>query len=139
MKLSVPSVVLAVLLLLTASGCGDGGPEIVRVAGKATYQQKPVANLILTFSPTSGRPSIAMTDADGKFDLDFEPNRKGAQTGVHKVTFEWMASDPGEEQDILEGKRKRPKNIEAIFKKHNKAGLDVEITEAITDLELKLD
>jgi hypothetical protein len=141
MKLSVPSVVFVFLLLLTAAGCGDDGPKIVRVAGKATYQQKPVSNLILTFSPTSGRPSIGVTDAEGQFDLDFDENRKGAQVGVHKVTVEYRPKDPGEEMDILEGKKKRPKEIAAIIKKYNEGSqsLNVEIKEATTELELKLD
>jgi hypothetical protein len=129
------------MLLLAVSGCSDGGPKIVRVAGKATYKDKPIPNLILQFNPPTGRPSSGFTDAEGKFDLDFEENRKGAQTGVHTVTIEWRASDPGEEQDILEGKRKRPKDIEAIFKKYGpgKQPLTVEIKEATTELELKLE
>ena len=103
----IVSTAVFVLALLSVIGCGDGGPKIVTVSGQATYKQKPIERLILTFSPASGRPSTAMTDANGKFELVYEGERKGAQVGTHTVTIEYRAKDPGEEMDILEGRKKR--------------------------------
>ncbi len=137
----IVSASVFVYALLLISGCGDGGPKIVTVSGQATYKQKPIPRLILTFSPANGRPSTAMTDADGKFELDYLGERKGVQVGTHTVTFEYRAKDPGEEMDILEGKKKRPPEIEAIMKKYiaGKESLTVEIKEATKTFELKLD
>ena len=140
MRKIVSASVFAFALLLII-GCGDGGPKIVTVSGQATYKQKPIERLILTFSPANGRPSTAMTDADGKFELVYEGERKGAQQGSHTVTVEYRAKDPGEEMDILEGKKKRPPEIEAIIKKYveGKERLIVEVKEATKTFELKLD
>ncbi len=137
----IVSTAVFVLALLSVTGCGDGGPKIVTVSGQATYKQKPIERLILTFSPASGRPSTAMTDANGKFELVYEGERKGAQVGTHTVTIEYRAKDPGEEMDILEGRKKRPAEIDAIIKKYveGKERLTVEVKEAMKSYELKLD
>lgn len=130
------------LALLVISGCGEAGPKIVDVAGVATYKSKPVPRLILTFTPANGRPSVSsVTDAQGKFELNYEGTRKGAQVGSHTVTVEYMPTDPGEEMDIVEGKKRRPPEIEAIIKKYvnGQEKKTVEIKEATPNLDLQLD
>ena len=84
---------------------------------------------------------MGTTDANGKFELVYEGDRKGAIVGSHTVTIEYMPKDPGEEMDILEGKKKRPPEIEAIIKKYvnTREQLKVEIKEETKNLELKLD
>ncbi|MFM9874446.1 MAG: hypothetical protein ACKVQS_13405 [Fimbriimonadaceae bacterium] len=138
----IVSLSLSSIALLFFSGCGDSGPKIVEVAGRATYQQKPVQRILVTFSPETGRPSVSsLTDADGKFELTYEGTRKGAQVGTHTVTIEYYPTDPGEEQDIVEGKKKRPAAVEAILKKYGsgKEKKTVEIKQAVKDLDLQLD
>jgi hypothetical protein len=141
MNTRVWNFVCTAALIVVFSGCGDSGPKIVKVAGKATYKGKPLPRLILTFSPDTGRPSTAMTDAEGNFDLEYEGTRKGAQVGNHTVTVEYRPKDPGEEMEILEGRKKRPPEIEAIIKKYvtGKTPLTVEVKESISNLDLKLD
>jgi hypothetical protein len=127
-------------LLVAFVGCGDG-IKVVPVSGIATYKGKPIPRLIITFTPPTGRPSAGMTDAEGRFELNYEEDRKGAQVATHTITVEYRPGDPGEEMDILEGKKKRPPAIDAIIKKYQdgKQNLTVEIKQATKDLDLKLD
>lgn len=139
LKFAAPLVTLFSFLLI--SGCGDSGPQVVEVSGRATYKQKPVPRLVLTFSPANGRASIGTTDGNGNFELVYEGERKGAIQGTHTVTIDYMPGDPGEEMDILEGKKKRPPVVEAILRKYVMGNnrLTVEVKEATTTFDLKLD
>ena len=136
----VPWMVLGCMFMV---GCGPSGPRVVPVSGQVTYKGKPVTRITLGFTPEggSGRPSTGETDAQGKFELVYEGTRKGAEVGKHSVSFNYQASDPGEEMEILEGKKKRPPEIEALFKKYgpNQPPLIIEIKEPTKGLELKID
>ena len=73
-------------LLLTISGCGRGDyPEMARVTGTVTYKGKPVQNMMVNFMPTAGRPSWGKTDAEGRYEMIYDEDYKGVQTGHHKV------------------------------------------------------
>ena len=137
-------VLLALMIvgtLVFAEGCGPAGPKVVPVAGQVTYKGKAVPRLLLGFAPESGRPSSGATDAEGKFVLEYEEGRKGAQVGTHTVSFNYLPADPGEEMEITEGRRKRPPAIEAILKKYGpgQEPLKIEIKEATSNLEVKID
>src|SRR5688572_11184430 len=87
-----------ILLLAACAGCGSDAPEIVRVSGTVTRGGKPVPGLIVHFQPEGGRPSWGQTDAQGHYDLDYDPDHRGAKVGKHKVFFELGsagASEPG--------------------------------------------
>ena len=127
------------VLLMLLSGCGERRPETVPVSGVATYKGKPVPRILLTFTPAMGRPSTGTTDAEGKFELSYEAEHKGAQPGTHTVTVDYLPRDPGEEMEIEEGRKKRPPEIEAILKKYATQKLTVEVKEEPTTLDLKLD
>jgi hypothetical protein len=146
MPFTMPRLLALLFLaaLLCLSGCGRS--DVVPVSGTATRGGKPVANVVLWFTPSEGRPSWALTDADGKFELDYNRENKGAKVAKHRVTvvYEPRPSDPGEEQLILSGQKKRlgrPPEMDAILAKYSPAvsTLEVEITKAINDLEIKLD
>jgi len=73
-------------VLLTIVGCGRGDyPEMARVTGTVTYKGKPVPNMMVNFMPPDGRPSWGKTDAEGKYDLAYDADYKGAKMGHHKV------------------------------------------------------
>ena len=72
-------------MLLILNGCG-GGPDVVPVAGVLTYKGKPVPNVIVDFMPAGGRPSWGKTDAQGRFQLEYDDKHKGALIGKHKVS-----------------------------------------------------
>lgn len=54
------------ILFLTACG----GPELTKVAGTVKYNDKPVSNATVVFTPDAGGPvGAATTDKDGKYGL----------------------------------------------------------------------
>lgn len=69
-------------------GCGGvKGPEVATVSGTVTLDGKPLPNVNLQFVPeeSGGSPSYGGTNADGKYQLLFNQNRKGAMLGKHRV------------------------------------------------------
>lgn len=78
----------ALLLFLTAAGCG-GGKEIglVSVEGVVTLNGAPLPDASVIFRPTKGRPSIGITDTNGRYRLEYIEGQKGAIAGQHKVSI----------------------------------------------------
>jgi hypothetical protein len=69
------------------SGCGDGRPARVPVAGKVLIDGKPVVIGAVRFTPADGRPATGELGPDGSFRLTtFEPG-DGAVVGMHTVTI----------------------------------------------------
>lgn len=61
---------------------------MVPVTGRITKGGKPVAFVTVTFWPERGRASMARTDADGHYQLEFSKDIPyGAVPGMHKVYF----------------------------------------------------
>ncbi len=87
----------AVLLVAAGlSGCGGGdeGPELAVVRGTVTLDGKPVQGAIVQFVPLGGEgtTSVAETDADGRYELQYTTNRSGAVVGECLVRIE--SGDP---------------------------------------------
>ena len=78
-------------------GCGGGGPddmpEIGAVTGTVTVDGQPGANLIVSFQPEGGRPSMGTTDASGKYELVYSRDAKGAKIGKNLVTISTAVAD----------------------------------------------
>jgi len=70
-------------------GCGSTNPETIAVTGRVTCQGKPVAGLLVQFTPQGeglpGKPAGGTTDADGKFSLSTYKDDDGAVVGLHQV------------------------------------------------------
>ena len=79
---------IAVLGLLTCSGCGPSRPETAPVAGRVTFQGKPVAEGMITFLPEHGRPAIGAIGPDGGYRLTTFEAGDGAPPGKYTVTIE---------------------------------------------------
>lgn len=77
-------VVLPALLML---GCGQQGPKLVNVEGTLTVNGKPIEGALIEFQPDdpNGSPSYGATNAEGHYELEFNPQRKGALIGMHTV------------------------------------------------------
>jgi hypothetical protein len=123
-------------------GCGPGGPEIVEIEGTVTHNGKPVPNLRIYFAPTDGRPSWGISDAEGKFVLDYDYDYDGAKVGTHKV---WVI-DEGANVDptLAMSGAPRPKRDPAmaeILEKYgkDKSQLTVEVKKRDKSFQLKLD
>jgi hypothetical protein len=103
-----------------------------------TYQGKPVNNVVLDFFPESGdRPSWGLTDAQGRFKLEYDRDNKGALVGKHKV---FARPGPGGEQ--VPGMRPiPPKELAEFFEKYSadKSTVVVEITASTRELTLAWD
>lgn len=114
---------------LMLSGCSDGLPERVPVAGTLTIDGKPLSGAFVNFYPASGRPSNGRTDESGRFVLGCFEDADGAQVGNHEVsviavqeinpnTMKWFA----------------PKKYANI----STAGLAFSVNEPIEDLKIEL-
>lgn len=126
---------------LVAAGCGPGGPKVVKVNGTVTRGGQPLKDIRLTFFPEQGRPSSALTDAEGRFSLQYTPDRPGAVVGKHKVTAWYRPEDPGSLRAMETGKLKTPPAMLAVQAKYGKretTPLTIDV-QGSQSLELKLD
>lgn len=76
------------LFIVAAVGCGGPPadlPDIGAVSGVVTLDGQPLENARVMFTPDHSRPSGAMTDANGRYELVFNEKIKGAAVGKHKV------------------------------------------------------
>ena len=88
-----PRLLLLALLLPAPLGCGGSG--VAPVSGRVTLNDKPLANVHVSFQPiappgkvVAGGGSYAITDADGRFTLRLvDGERPGAVDGSHRVEF----------------------------------------------------
>jgi hypothetical protein len=133
MKSLAPTAGLVVLCLFPIA-CSSG-PHVVSVKGTVTRGGLPLKNLLLTFYPEGDeRPSSGQTDAEGRFDLKYDKDTKGASPGTHKVVVAFRPRSPVEpafhpDQDAILEK----------YGKRETTALSVVITHAESDLQLKLD
>ncbi len=79
----------AVFVPAALFGCGPKY-EFVEVHGKVTYQQEPLAGMIVRFYPISDDKvqhpyATGMTDAAGEYTLTRHPNKPGALIGKNRV------------------------------------------------------
>ncbi len=74
------------LAFVMCPGCGSSGPPLAPVTGTVLLDGNPVAGLLVEFQPIqNGRPSMAYTDQQGRFKLQFTKSRWGAMPGEHRV------------------------------------------------------
>jgi len=93
-------------LILFIAGCG-GGSSFVPVSGTVTINGKPCPGLEVLFSPigTPSNPapgvfSKAITDADGRYELESRYGDRGAVAGEHQV-FVKHADDASKQIGML--------------------------------------
>jgi len=86
LKLSLHILVIAALFSLT--GCGGDGtaPELGTVTGTVTLDGDPLPDATVLFQPETGRPSVGITDSDGKYSLKYI-EAEGAKVGKHTVSI----------------------------------------------------
>jgi hypothetical protein len=128
------------LSVVPLAGCGPKGPTIVKVSGVAQRNGQPVPDIELTFHPAVGRPSWGITDAQGRFSLNYDRDFTGAVVGKHKVTVRGRPYATQAEE--FSGKVTGPADIGAIREKFGdaeKTPLEFEITKATSDLIVPLD
>jgi hypothetical protein len=126
------------LLLFLITGC-ENGPRVVPVKGVVMRGGQPFKTpLVVKFYPESdGRPSTGVTDAEGRFELKFDRDTKGAAVGKHKVVVAFRPRNPAEEGDA--GFHPDQDAILEKFGKKETTALSVEIKQSESDLQIKLD
>lgn len=87
---------------LSLCGCGSGSdqPELGQVTGTITMDGEPLAATVVVFSPDNGRPARGKTDAEGKYELTYIGETRGAKVGHHRV--EIAPNEEGEDESEIE-------------------------------------
>lgn len=92
--------VWVVSLAVCGCGSGDDRPELGQVTGTITMDGKPLAGTVVVFSPDNGRPARGKTDAEGKYELTYIGQTRGAKIGHHRV--EIAPNEEGEDESEIE-------------------------------------
>ena len=92
MKRSRTSIALLIFACMTVTvGCSGGSgeplPELGTVQGTVTFDGAPLAGARVVFTPEAGRISTGTTDAQGKYELSYSSNARGAVLGKHSVAI----------------------------------------------------
>lgn len=128
-------VLLSVMFLLSA-GCGDSGTPLGRVKGQVTLDDKPLDRALVQFSPEAGgRGSFAATDAEGRYELIFNADNKGAELGKHSVTIT-TASEEEYNEETEETNPAREEILPARY--HANTELTAEVKEGGNEIDFPL-
>ncbi|GDY11110.1 hypothetical protein LBMAG52_45980 [Planctomycetia bacterium] len=82
---------LAACCLMCLSGCGGsssanyGKLSLLSVSGAVTLDGKPLPEAVVTFDSEDGQFSYGLTDASGRFSLQFDSVKSGAIPGKKTV------------------------------------------------------
>lgn len=106
-------VLVAAVVSVMFSGCGQSGPALYPVTGKVQCDGKPVADAMIFFH-RAGKTDMnepvpyGFTTADGTYQLGTNVIGDGAQAGDYVVTVVWpdmtkKENGNGERPDLLKG------------------------------------
>jgi hypothetical protein len=87
---------------LLMAGCGSSTPQdmpnLAPVTGTVTQKGVPLAEAVVIFEPEAGgAASSGITDAMGRFELQYNATEKGAVPGTHRVRISKMEGEAGDE------------------------------------------
>jgi hypothetical protein len=112
----------------------------VQIQGRITRGGKPLPGLLLHFHPADGRPSWGLSDADGKFKLNYSKHYEGARLGKHRV---FVAFDRTPETPFdVNGRQQLNADQQAVIEKYGQlesTPLEVDLQEDGQIVEIKLD
>jgi hypothetical protein len=95
---------------------------MAELEGTASYQGKPLENVILTFSCGDKRPSSAVVSTGGKFKAVSSPSVKGVPLGKCVVRIGWDSPDapPTQWKEMLDKYGSESNGLEIDITKSNK-------------------
>ena len=140
MEFRLYSLLIAVALPLAFAGCGKSNAAICKVSGTLTYKGKPIPQVYLRFEPddlTTKATSMAMTDANGKFEMFI-----GSTPGVYRGKVKVFCDDP---LAAMGAKTPVPADIEPAYRElcskygAGKSTYELMIDKSNSKLALKLD
>jgi len=87
-------------LAMVAMGCADDG-GMKQVTGTVTLDGQPTEGIDVIFVPVEGgrTNSIARTDLEGRFSLNYTSQHAGAMPGEYKVLFK--QEEPNTRRELL--------------------------------------
>ncbi len=85
---------LVAIAISQCVGCFDQGdrPDLGEVTGVVTLDGEPLANASIAFTMEGFRPSVGHTDSEGKYELIYIRDTKGAAVGTHTVRIRQFGS-----------------------------------------------
>lgn len=122
-------------------GCGGDGPVLIPVSGGISYQGRPAANVEVHFMPLEGRPSLALTDAEGRFAYAmYSETKRGLLVGEYQIVIKYVPPEPESGESLALGPPPPPDELKPFFDKYGDFS-NPQIKELITaeTRELKLD
>ena len=143
----------ALLLVILVATVGCGGPvadysmvDLVNGQGVVTLDGKPLASAVVTFEdPTDETFSYAMTDADGKYVLQFDSEMKGVKTGKKVVRISTtrkilgLNSKPGQAPEGEDGTAPKGPAGELVPDRYNKnSELTADVVQGTTQYDFAL-
>ena len=92
-----------IVLCLLAAGCGSGD-DLARVKGTVTLNGEPLANATVDFRPVApeGSPSAGETDEEGRYELMYSFEKRGAAPGEYVVSIRTAGTYFDEQGNELE-------------------------------------
>ncbi len=107
-----------IVMISTAAGCGSSPVALGEVSGILTVDGKPAPEIAVDFIPdsdggTTGPPSSALTDQDGKFTLICRDGRNGAVVGTHRIVLRDNRAVAGAPSMRFKDADKKPKPLPA--------------------------
>ena len=120
---------VALLVTVSLTGCGDGRPSRVLVSGTVTIDGEPLKKGTVKFVPTGARASHGVIGSDGSFVMNCYEGGDGIVPGTHKVS-------------VSSNKSMGPTAIKWFVPKkytsHHTSGIEYTIEEDQPDLKIEL-
>ena len=140
---------LLLMASLAAVGCGDGlRPDyaslgLVPISGTVTLDGQPLSGAVVFFEAEDKTQAYATTDENGVYEMKFNSEVNGVTPGKKVVRISTTASTGEEdgaepEGDPDEEKKAAPKNDRVPAAYNSKSKLVVEVTDAKTVYDFKL-
>jgi len=109
-------VFVACAVIVFSLGCGGGNPNVAPVTGTVTLDGQPLADATVLFNPMGEEGSFSSggTDANGKYELTYSADQKGAWIGQHTVIISKVEEEPGGEGDEEEQQEEEEEEEEEV-------------------------
>jgi hypothetical protein len=93
--------------------------QLATVSGTITFDGQPLANAQIQFVGKDGFFSYGVTDANGRYQLQFDSTHKGVKAGNNTVKIWTTMNGPGYEQLLPEDFKTPDKEIIPVQYNHN--------------------
>ena len=88
--------VALLLMTIVVSGCQKEGPQIGQVSGLITLDGEPLPSAGVRFKQKGFRPSLGVTDENGRYELKYLEDVQGAVVGEHEVVIDRIPTVEGQ-------------------------------------------